>query len=59
MNKRVFNPSPVEANSPRRADFEVTILKTWLTLPIDVEVIRRNQLWCYIINNDEKNDAQI
>ena len=51
MNKRVFQkPAPAEANSLRRADFEVPILGTWLPLPLDVEATRKAEPCCYIIS---------
>jgi len=55
MNKRVFQkPAPAEANSLRRAKFEVPILGTWLPLPLDVEAARKAAPSRYIINTDGK-----
>ncbi len=44
MNKRVCKkPAPAEANSLRRADFEVPILGTWLPLPHRIDVVKDEQ----------------
>lgn len=54
MNKRVFKkPAPAEANSLRRADFEVPILGTWLPLPLYAEAGRKTELWHNRMNTGE------
>lgn len=51
MNKRVFKkPAPAEANSLRRADFVVPILRTWLPLPLDAELGRKTGPWHNLMN---------
>lgn len=54
MNKRVFKkPAPAEANSLRRADFEVPILGIWLPLSLEVKAARKTELWDILLTPAE------